>query len=174
MDELSAIAAPAGLLRRLAAMFYDLLLIFALLAALTFALLPLTGGAAILTSTQGWLGRLYHGLQLLLALGYFGICWTRGGQTLGMRAWLIRLETADGRQPNWADSLVRFTIGATLMLLAVLGAWYLRSPGWSLGDLAAAMLLLPAIANLAWIALDAEGRSLQDLAAATRVVRVPR
>jgi len=174
MDEQSTNATPAGLLRRLAAVFYDLLLIFALLAALTFALLPLTGGEAILTSTQGWLGRLYHALQLLLAFGYYGICWTRGGQTLGMKAWLIRLETVDGQQPNWADAFVRFTIGATLLLLAVLGAWYLRSPGWSLGDLAAGLLLLPAPANLVWAPFNRAGRTLQDLAGGMRVVQIVR
>jgi uncharacterized RDD family membrane protein YckC len=171
MDELSA-SAPAGSLRRLAALLYDLLLILALLAILTFGLLPLTGGEAILTSTQGWRGRLYHALQLLLAFGYFGICWTRGGQTLGMKAWRIRLETADGRPPNWADAGVRFMIGATLLFFATLGIWYLRTPGWSLGDLAAALLLLPAPINLAWVPFDHEGRSLQDLAGQMRVLRL--
>jgi uncharacterized RDD family membrane protein YckC len=171
MDQQSTAAAPAGLFRRLAALFYDTLLVVALLAIATFAVLPLTGGEAILTSTQGWLGRLYHALELLLAFGYFGICWTRGGQTLGMKAWRIRLETIDGRPPNWADAFVRFTIGATFLLLAVLGIWYLRTPGWTLGDLAAMLLLLPAPINLAWVPFDRAGRSLQDLAGGMRVVR---
>ena len=155
----------------MAALFYDLLLIAALLLVLTFALLPLTAGEAILTSTHGLIGRLYHALQLLLAFGYFGICWTRGGQTLGMKAWRIRIETADGRPPNWADAIVRFTIGATLLLLAVIGIWQLRTPGWNLADLAALLLLLPAPVNLGWVLLDREGRSLQDLAGQLRLLR---
>ncbi len=53
----------------------------------TFALLPLSGGEAILTATQGIVGQLYHALLVLLVFGYFGLCWTRSGQTLGMRAW---------------------------------------------------------------------------------------
>ena len=171
MDEQSTTGATAGLFRRLAAMFYDLLLTIALLAALTFALLPLSGGEAILTSSQGWLGRLYHALEVLLAFAYFGFCWTRGGQTLGMKAWRIRLETMDGRLPNWADALMRFTIGATILLLGVLGCWYLQTPGWSLGDLAAGLLLLPAPVNLGWVLFDRAGRSLQDLAGGLRVVR---
>jgi uncharacterized RDD family membrane protein YckC len=170
MDEQSA-PASASLFRRLAALFYDLLLIAALLLVLTFALLPLTAGEAILTSTYGLIGHLYHALQLLLAFGYFGICWTRGGQTLGMKAWRIRIETADGRPPNWADAVVRFTIGATLLLLAVIGIWQLRRPGWNLADLAALLLLLPAPANLAWVLLDRDGRSLQDLAGQLRLLR---
>lgn len=171
MDEQSTTGAAAGLFRRLAAMFYDLLLVIAVLAILTFALLPLSGGEAILTSSQGWLGRLYHALQLLLAFGYFGLCWTRGGQTLGMKAWRIRLERMDGRAPGWRDALLRFTTGAISVLLAVFGLWRLRAPGWSWSDLAGALLLLPLAANLSWIALGGARRSLQDLAGGLRVVR---
>jgi uncharacterized RDD family membrane protein YckC len=170
MDEQSA-SAHASLFRRMAALLYDLLLIAALLLVLTFALMPLTAGEAILTSTHGLLGRLYHALQLLVAFGYFGICWTRGGQTLGMKAWRIRIETADGRPPNWADAIVRFTIGATLLFLMLIGFWQLRMPGWRLADLAALLLLLPAPANLAWVLFDRDGRSLQDLAGQLRVLR---
>ncbi len=171
MDEQSA-SAPANLLRRMAALVYDLLLIAALLLVLTFALLPLTAGEAILTSTHSVIGRLYHVLQLLLAFGYFGISWTRGGQTLGMKAWRIRIETVDGRLPNWGDAIVRFMVGATLLFLAVIGIWQLRTPGWNLGDLAAPLLLLPAPVNLAWVVLDPEGRSLQDRAGRLRVLRL--
>lgn len=171
MDQQSTTGAAAGLFRRLAAMFYDLLLVIAVLAILTFALLPLSGGEAILTSSQGWLGRLYHALQLLLAFGYFGLCWTRGGQTLGMKAWRIRLERMDGRFAGWGDALLRFTTGAASVLLAVFGLWRLRMPGWSWSDLAGVLLLLPLAANLSWIALGGARRSLQDLAGGLRVVR---
>lgn len=171
MDVQSTTGAAAGLFRRLAAMFYDLLLVIAVLAILTFALLPLSDGEAILTSSQGWLGRLYHALQLLLAFGYFGLCWTRGGQTLGMKAWRIRLERMDGRFAGWGDALLRFTTGAASVLLAVFGLWRLRMPGWSWSDLAGVLLLLPLAANLSWIALGGARRSLQDLAGGLRVVR---
>ena len=52
--------ARAGLPRRLAALFYDLLLVVAISFVATFAMLPLTRGEAILTSTQGHIGRIYH------------------------------------------------------------------------------------------------------------------
>lgn len=172
MDGQSTTGASAGLCRRLAAMTYDLLLMLALWFVATFAMLPLTGGEAILASSQGLLGHFYHALLLLLALAYFGLCWTRGGQTLGMKAWRIRLETLDGRSPGSGDVLIRFTIGAACLLLAALGLWCLRAPGWSWRDLAGVALLLPLIANLSWIALGGAGQSLQDLAGRLRVVRV--
>jgi len=173
MDAPSTTGAHAGLFRRLAAMFYDALLMIALWFVATFAMLPLTGGEAILASSQGLLGRFYHVLLLLLAVAYFGLCWTRGGQTLGMKAWRIRLETASGRSPGWGAALIRFAGGAVTLLLAVLGLWYLRAPGWSYRDLAGALLLLPMLANLSWIVLGGAGRSLQDLAGGLRVVRQP-
>lgn len=172
MDEQSTTGATARLFRRLAAMLYDLLLMVALWFVATFAMLPLTGGEAILTSRQGLLGHFYHALLLLLAVAYFGLCWTRGGQTLGMRAWQIRLERLDGRSPGWSDALIRFTTGATSVLLAAFGLWRLRMPGWSWSELAGVLLLLPLAANLSWIALGSAGQSLQDLAGGLRVVRL--
>lgn len=174
MDPPSTPAVPAGLLRRLAAMLYDGLLVAALLFIATFAVLPLTGGEAITPASQGPFIHLYRGWLLAVAFGYFGLCWVRGGQTLGQRAWRIRLQSADGTAANWADAVVRFTIGAAVFLLALAGFWSLSRPGWTLSDLAAAPMLLPAVLNLAWIAFDPAGRSLQDLAGAMRVVRIAR
>lgn len=171
MDEQSTTGATAGLFRRLAAMSYDGLLMVALWFVATFAMLPLTGGEAILTSSQGLLGHFYHALLLLLAVAYFGFCWTRGGQTLGMKAWQIRLERTDGRSLGWGDALIRFTTGTASVLLAVIGLWRLRAPGWAWSDLAGISLLLPMLANLSWIALGGAGQSLQDLAGGQRVVR---
>ena len=173
MDEQSA-SAPAGFLRRLAALVYDSLLVVALLFIATFAVLPLTGGEAITIDSRGFGAYAYRGWLLAVAFGYFGFCWVRGGQTLGLRAWRLRLQSWDGSAANWADAAIRFTSGATLAMLAAIGLWLLGSPGWSLGDLPALLMLLPAIANLAWIFVDRHGRSLQDLAGSMRLVRIAR
>jgi uncharacterized RDD family membrane protein YckC len=171
MGEESTTGAPAGLIRRLAALLYDLLLTIALAFVATFALLPLTDGEAILTSTQGITGHLYHAILFLLVFGYFGLCWTRSGQTLGMKAWRIRLQAANGRGLNWADALVRFAIGAALTLMAVAGVACLLSSRWP-DMLVGGLLLMPAVLNLAWIAFDRASRSLQDLAGRLRVTRL--
>ena len=174
MDPGSAPPAPAGFFRRLAAQFYDFLLLIALWFIATFAVLPLTGGEAITPETQGGLEWIYRGWLVAVAFGYFGLCWVRGGQTLGLRAWRSRLESADGGAVRLRRAAIRFAGGLALVLLAVAGAWRLAQPGWSASDLAALAMLLPAIVNLAWIAVDRERRSLQDLAGGMRVVRVPR
>lgn len=174
MDPASLPPAPAGLFRRLAAQTYDFLLVVALWFIATFAALPLTGGEAITPATQGGLAWLYRGWLLAIAFGYFGFCWVRGGQTLGLRAWRSRLQSADGSAVTWRGAALRFAGGMTAMLPAVAGASLLARPGWTPDDALALLMLLPAIANLAWIPVDGAGRSLQDLAGAMQVVRDPR
>src|SRR6187551_568011 len=102
MDDESTTGEPAGLLRRLTAVLYDLLLVIALAFVATFAMLPLTGGEALLASTQGAIGYAYHVVVLLVVFAYFGWSWTRSGQTLGLKAWRIRLSTVEGGRPGWA------------------------------------------------------------------------
>jgi len=172
MENASTVGTPAGLFRRLAALFYDLLLVIALGFVATFAMLPLTHGEAILSSTQGLVGHAYHALLAILVFAYFGWSWTRSGQTLGMRAWRIRLESSGGKPLNWAESLLRFVLGSGLAWLAALGVWYLSRPGSPLGQLGAAALLAPLLVNYGWIWFDDEGRSLQDLAGRAHMRRI--
>jgi len=93
-------AGAPGLLRRLGAMFYDSLL---LAAVLFFAALPyllIAGG-----TPTGALSRYLFQLYLLACVFFFfGWFWTHGGQTLGMRAWRIRLARSDGAGVTWADA----------------------------------------------------------------------
>ena len=172
MDEESSTGRKAGLLRRLAALLYDLLLVIAVAFVATFAMLPLTRGEAILTTTQGPVGHLYHALLLLAVFAYFGWCWTQSGQTLGMKAWRIRLEALNGLRLDWPGALVRFALGTALAWLAALGCWwYLARPDRVVGSAGAAAMIAPLVANFAWIPFEATGRSLLDLACRSRVVR---
>jgi len=171
MDEQSTMGAPpAGLVRRLAALLYDILLLLAVLFVGTLMLLPLTKGEGITPTAQG--PGIYFGFRAylaLLALGYFGLSWTRTGQTLGMKAWRIRLESGDGRTLGWRPALSRFAFGLALAIGAELGLRLAHEPGWSTRDLVAGVLL-PFAVNYAWIAFDDRGRSLQDLVCRSRVV----
>ena len=71
------------------------------------------------------------GFTLYLAgvsLLYFALSWHRGGKTLGMRAWRVRVATRDGALPGWGRCVVRFA--AALLSAAALGLGFL----WSLFD----------------------------------------
>src|SRR5262245_56780246 len=103
----AARTAPAGFWRRSAAMFYDSLLLLAVLMLFTALVLLFTHGQAISSASAGWLEYGYRLLLLGVIVGYFGISWTRGGQTLGMQAWRIRVMRADGSRMRWRDVVRR-------------------------------------------------------------------
>lgn len=120
-------ARTPALWRQLAAILYDALLVFAVLVV----------GAALVVIPLGMLGhelapgnpwfRLY---LLALIVAFYSYFWMRGGQTLGMRAWRIRLVRADGGAIGLRDALLRL-LAATLSWGACgLGfLWVLVDPG---------------------------------------------
>jgi uncharacterized RDD family membrane protein YckC len=111
-------ARRAGLLRRLAAIAYDTLLLVALAMLLTGTLLFATHGEAIAP------GNLPYRLALLaLGLGYFVWFWRTGGQTPGMRAWRIRAVRRDGGALRTVDAALR--AGAALLSWLALGLGFL-------------------------------------------------
>jgi len=115
-------AAPA-ITRRLASAVYDSLIVFAiaLVATLPFVL-------AFGDSTHGW--RRYA-LQawIVVAIGaYFVTCWVRGGQTLPMKTWRIRVVRWDGARLGAWQAVHRYVLA--WLSVAALGAGFL----WALFD----------------------------------------
>jgi uncharacterized RDD family membrane protein YckC len=92
-----------GFFRRLAATFYDLLLLIAVLFVATAILLPLNGGEAF--TNQQFFFPVY---LLLVSFLFYAWFWTHGGQTLGLRAWKIRALTFDMKPISWKQALLRF------------------------------------------------------------------
>ena len=109
-------------------MFYDSLLLAAVLMVATALLLPLTGGEAITPADLGPVAYLYRVFLLLVIVVYFGYSWTRSGQTLGMLAWKLRVIRDDGTRLRWRDVVVR--LAASLLSWAALGLGFL----WMLVD----------------------------------------
>jgi uncharacterized RDD family membrane protein YckC len=92
-----------GLLRRLAAIIYDLLLLIAVLFVATALLLPLNKGEAF--TAQQFFYPLY---LLIISFLFYAWFWTHGGQTLGLRAWKIKVLTFDLKPVSWKQALLRF------------------------------------------------------------------
>ncbi|MEN1729152.1 MAG: RDD family protein [Pseudomonadota bacterium] len=109
---------PCGLLRRLAAIFYDgLLLLGIILLATLIVVIP--------SGTEVPAGSVFFQLYLLvISWLYFALGW-RKGQTLGMSSWRIEIHT-NGCLPSWTSTTARFAM-AILSWLAV-GVGFL----WSL------------------------------------------
>ena len=116
---------PAGVLRRFGAALYDSLLLLALVMVVTSLLLFLTGGKAVTVGDFGFWGYAYRVLLVLLIVGFFGVFWTRKGQTLGMLAWRLRVERDSGSLLSWSDTLKRLAAGLLSWGLAALGIFWL-------------------------------------------------
>ncbi len=113
---------PAGLFRRLAALLYDGLLVLAILMLATLVVVLLNRGEAIQNSP------LYNTFLLVLMFLYFAWHWVRAGQTLGMRAWRLRLIHRQGGPVSWHQALVRFLVAIPSGLVFGLGyLWILFS-----------------------------------------------
>lgn len=136
----------AALHWRLLALLYDLFPLLALWLVAGAVGLALHGGTPVAPGTPAaWLQ--LAGV-LLVTFGYFAVSWRRGGQTIGMRAWRLRLERVGGGAPAWGALLVRAGVGVVSLAALGLGFW--------------------------WALVDRECRCWHDLASGTRVVRIPR
>lgn len=123
-------ARTPGLVRRFAAMLYDALLLLGMLAlAVALMVIPYEALAGTPFPNEDPLYRLVLQAYLLLVTGlFFTFFWARGGQTLGMRAWRLRVLRDDGQPVTWRDAWWRF--GAALVSLMPAGLGFL----WPLID----------------------------------------
>jgi uncharacterized RDD family membrane protein YckC len=138
----------AGIARRLAALFYDALLLAALLVVFTFAVLPFTHGSAVLPETVGSWIHLYRAGLVAVIAAYFVGNWMHSGQTLGMRAWHLYVLDAHGGRLGILPALVRFLLAAA--------AW------------------LPFGLGVLWLYLDPARLALHDRLAKTRMIHSAR
>ncbi len=141
MNEPRPTATPAHLGLRLTALTYDLLPLAALCFVGATLALALTGGALDVHRFAD--KALVQGIVLALCGGYFVISWLRGGQTVGMRAWRLRVVTATGERVELPRALLRCTVA-----------------------------LLSCGIGLLWCLVDRDRRAWHDLAAGTLVVRL--
>ena len=112
-----------SLLRRLAAILYDGMLLIALWMAAGALWIGLQGGDA--APAGDGLFRLY---LLAVAYAFFIGFWAWGGHTLGMQAWRLRLVDADGQRPSPRAASHRFVMAILSWLPAGLGFF------WALAD----------------------------------------
>jgi uncharacterized RDD family membrane protein YckC len=129
----------ASLRRRLASIFYELLVLVAI--SFCAGLLFYGAGMGLLTGPA----RLLFQGYLITVLGlYFVWCWHRGGQTLPMKTWKLRLVRAGGGVVSVRTALLRY-------LLACLSAGLVGT-------------------GFLWALVDRDRQFLHDRIAGTRVV----
>lgn len=151
--------------RRLTALVYDLLAVVAIVMVVGLLSQLATGGQVVATGSHATIAWWYQPLQGLVVAAYFVISWLRGGQTLGMRPWRIRLTAAGGGTVSPRQALTRVAIAALPLALLGLAPWVEpRGAAWAV-----------AIAWAAWFApalFDPRRRALQDFVAGTELRRL--
>ena len=159
---------PASIASRLAALLYDLLIALALL--LVVGLLAQLATHARLVTMRGGHAQVplaYQGLQLAVLIGYFVLSWWRGGQSIGARAWRLRVLAADGAPPRLPRALLRALLAAAPLLALLLGR--VAPPRVTLLAVAALWMI-----DYAAPPFDRARRTLHDRFSGTRLVRLPR
>jgi uncharacterized RDD family membrane protein YckC len=125
MDKVDTAASypPAGLWRRLVAMFYDSLLLLSALLVATAVAMMITRGT--LSYHNPW----FRTSLFLIWFGFYSWFWLHGGQTLGMRAWRLRVQSIDGGPISVWQALLRFMVAIPSLALGGLGLfWMLIDP----------------------------------------------
>lgn len=144
----------AGLLRRLAAICYDALLLSSVLVFATALFLALTVLIIFLFTKQFLMvhlveSNLFPIFQIYLfgvSFLYFAWFWLHGGQTVGMKAWSIQLQSIEGKKITWGQAFKRF--------MTAIVSWFVLGLGFF------------------WVLWEKEGRSWHDLASQTQLVHV--
>ena len=122
-NQLHRDAPPASLIKQLAAMLYDSMLIFAVLFLATAIALLFNQGEAIEASP------LFNLYLLFTVFTFYAWFWRKSGQTLGMRVWKIRIVSGSGGNPGWGPSYLRLIFALLSWLCFGLGyLWRLYQP----------------------------------------------
>jgi uncharacterized RDD family membrane protein YckC len=154
----------APLWRRLAAMVYDVLAVVAIVMVVGYVCQRATGGTVVSADGHA-IAWWYQPLQALVVAAYFLASWLRGGQTLGMRPWRIRITDTTGQLLRPARAVLRLVVGALpLLLLALSHVMPLRFALWA-PVIGWAAIMLPTL-------FDARRRGLHDMAAGSEVRRI--
>ena len=147
-------------------MLYEGVLLFAVAFVAT-SLFQFAAGDAI--AAGSWQRNALQAYLLLMFAAYFLWCWLRGGQTLAMKAWRVRVVARDGGRLSARAALLRFawacvSVGAAGGAIAA--AWVMRNPWLALATLSVCGI------GLGWALVDRERQFLHDRLAGTRLVMV--
>ncbi len=110
---------PAGIFRRLMAMFYDALLLLSVL-------LLATGLAELVPKGDlHYHNPFFRTWLFFICFLFYAWFWTHGGQTLGMRTWRLHLQRIDGKPLTLWQALLRFLCAIPSIALLGLGMFWM-------------------------------------------------
>ena len=155
----------AGPIRRIFALVYDTLLILAAIFV-AFQPIPLLEGVIQEFPLTQALTSIYLMAIWFFFLGWF---WTHGGQTVGMKAWRMKLLREDGAEITWIDAIYRFVLsnGAFILILMLAGLELISAR--------LALILGGTIFGFSflWAVIDRRGRAGHDALSRTQLIVLP-
>ena len=164
---------------RLAAIVYDGMLILALLFLVGTVLTVIGTLLTMQTGTESaqarslpvWYQNIVMTPSFILTLvGFYGLFWRRGGQTLGMQTWRLKTVNDSGRLLTWGQSFKRI-MAASLMpiVFGVIGSL--------IGGSRAIILtsaFLGLMFNYAFCLFNRRGLAVQDMISNTVTLKMPK
>ncbi len=159
----AANAATPSIMRRVACLPYEGLLLLALLLIASFPIAGLKG--LTLTGLPHVIFQVY--LAGVIAT-YFGWQWQKNGQTLAMKTWRFRVVDVNGARLTWPRALLRVLVAAIFFGPACAGVLLMFFPG-RLSPVITMWFFLPMLATLLYAKFDEDRQFLHDRIAGTRL-----
>jgi len=160
----------------LSALFYDSLLILALLfVASVLYMLPYVLNSNIDSSetknlsTSAYLSPVYKTYVFCIWFAFFAWFWTKAGQTLGLKAWKLRLESNDGKNVSLWQALLRF-FGALAPWFVALFLYHLAGKTELISEQYRYWILLVGFSSIIWSLFDKDGLTLHDRFSESRII----
>ena len=141
---MSASLQQASIIKRLASLVYDSLIVIAISFTYGWSVLMLKYkflGMELGENGRAQLSGFESLLLLLVIIFFYSFFWHRGGQTLGMKAWRLKLLNSEGERPSWGQCMLRAVIALPLFPIGYL-----------------------------WKLIDREDKCLQDKFSGTQIV----
>lgn len=102
---------------RFASMVYEVVLLFGVVFIASYALLSAARWTYPLPDAQRWVLQAF----LFVVIGaYFAWCWSRGGQTLAMKSWGLKVVDRDGRSLPLGRAALRYVLSWHLFVPSVI------------------------------------------------------
>jgi uncharacterized RDD family membrane protein YckC len=160
-------AAVPSLLRRVAALPYEGLLLLALVLIVSFPIAGLKGVAL-----SGVPHIFYQAYLFIVTASYFCWQWQKNGQTLPMKTWRFRATDEHGARLTWQRAFVRFLWAMAFFGPACVGILLFFFPQ-RLSPAITIWFFLPMLATILYARFDREGQFLHDRLARTRLEDAP-
>lgn len=161
----------APIIKRLLAIFYDAFLLIAILFLAMALLLLISAGHPFQDGDP-----LITAYLLVVSFGFFGWFWTHGGQTLGMRAWKLRVQQRSGDAITWRQTVVRFATALPAWVVLCIGTALvtniqLSTHAW-LDQLSQPVGWLIFITGIVWLVIDQWPDGWRDKLSGTQVIKL--